>query len=140
MTKRHTPLAGARPQFNSGSYQATNKKVRVTGFTVTAKGNHALRTLHYETRNGKNGRTNNMAYQADCECLPDGTPSLQMLEDLANAYIYGSPQAAGKNARRYADNKANRCSQCHVLLPRTGECPDCNPQDTTTRPLRNRRK
>jgi hypothetical protein len=140
MSKRYTPLAGACPQFNSTSVEITNRKARVTGYTITAVGNHALRTLHYETRAGKNGRTNNMAYQAECDCLPDGSPSPQILEDMANAYIYGSPAAAGKNARHYADNPSNRCSQCHVLLPRTGHCDDCDPAGTATTTLRNRRK
>ncbi len=139
MSKRHTPLAGARPQFNTTSIEVTNRKVRVTGRTIKALGNLPLRTLHYESHEVK-GNNNNMAYQADCECLPNGSPSPQMLEDLANAYIYGSLQAAGKNARHYADNKANRCPQCHVLLPRTAQCPDCHPETTTAKPLRNRRK
>ncbi len=119
MSKRHSPLAGARPQFNSGSFQATTKKVRVTGKQVTAKGNLPLRTLNYESRPAKNGRTNNMVYQADCECPgKDVIPSQDTLEKAANDYIYGSKVVAdSKRSRDYHDNPKNQCRKCHVLMP-----------------------
>jgi hypothetical protein len=127
MTKHHTPLAGSRPQFNSGSFQSTAKKVRVTGKIIKALGNAPLRTLNYESRPAKNGRTNNMVYQVDCEC-PYGTamPSQDTLEKAANAFLYGGMQAAAtKNARNFHDNPANRCPHCHVLMPRTRVCDFC---------------
>ena len=125
MSKRFQSLAGARPVFDSASFQPVPRKARVTGKQIKALGNHALRTLSYESRPAKNGRVNNMVYQAECECFSLGMPSAEMLEQSANAFIYGGKQAAERNARHFADDKRNVCKRCRVLRARNGKCNGC---------------
>jgi hypothetical protein len=132
VAKHFRAEAGQVPEFNSASIQPLNRPVRVTGKSITAGGNHPLRTLNYESAARKGG-IQNMTDQAECDCLPAGMPSIETLEKAANAFLYGGIQpAANKRSRDYQDTRGNYCP-CGVLKPvATGKCPYCDTDDTIT--------
>lgn len=133
MAKQYRASAGGPPQFVTGSVSQAARPARVTGKRLN--GAHSIVNSEYESRDVK-GHYNHVAYVAECDCPAPGRPSQATLERAANAYLYGSDQiAVNRNSREFHDNPANRCTDCHLLKSRNGNC-NCTAEAIPVMPFR----
>lgn len=130
LSKRHQPLAGARPVFESRSVTPVSRPARVTGKRVNVSSGIVYADMKSGTSpNGKNYNRLTVARPDECD-YSLGKPRMTrrrieaLKEVQAEREIYGPTAFAGSKAFRYRqDDKRN--FHCGVLLPHSGICEVC---------------